>query len=81
VGVPGPERFLEQKRLGVGTVESNDCAKIEVGHRPLAKSGKSWDEKQIDVVWKAKTRTGIAPASSDKLSRGHARQSSEIRTW
>jgi hypothetical protein len=68
VGVPGQERFLEHKRLGVGTVESKDRAKIEDGDRPLAKSGTSRAEKQIDVVWKAKNRTRIAPANSDKLS-------------
>jgi hypothetical protein len=68
VGVPGQERFLEHKRVVVGTVESNDRAKIEDGHRPLAKSGTSRAEKQIDVFWKARNRTGIAPAHSDNFS-------------
>jgi hypothetical protein len=49
-------------------VESNDRAKIEDGHRPLAKSGILQAEKQIGVVWKAKNRTGIAPANFDKFS-------------
>jgi hypothetical protein len=68
VGVPGQERFLEHKRLDVGTVESNDRANIEDGHRPLTKSGTSRAEKQIEVVWKAKNRTGIGPENSDEFS-------------
>ena len=64
---PGLEHLDELESLGVGTVESNDCAKIEDGHQSQEKSGISRAEKHTNVAYKAMTRIEVGRTHSDKL--------------